>query len=184
MRAPPPPPPPDRSLCSVPAHNIKIFGCLHLHPEGHLERLDAGVERPSCRTAHARRSAPAAGRAAAAGLSAVACGLRMFSIRRSISLVLRIDERPLVRPRQESRLPVLGVLDRVAAGTHGDEPGQVLGSRSPGRTGPRRRRSAAAAPSRRSSSASARARGSAPGRTSSGSRRCRRCARPSSRTAR
>ncbi len=40
--------------------------------------------------------------------------------------VLGIDVGALVHARQESRLPVLRFLDRVTAGTHGDESGQVL----------------------------------------------------------
>ncbi len=39
---------------------------------------------------------------------------------------LRIDVRSLVTSRQEGRLPVLGVLDRVAARTKDDERGKVL----------------------------------------------------------
>ena len=40
--------------------------------------------------------------------------------------MLRVDERALERAGQKARLPVLGVLDRVAAGAHRDEAGQVL----------------------------------------------------------
>ena len=40
--------------------------------------------------------------------------------------VLRVDERPLIHAGQEAVLPVLRVLDGVAAGTHRDEAGQVL----------------------------------------------------------
>ena len=40
--------------------------------------------------------------------------------------VARVDVGALVDAGQEGRLPVLRLLDRVAAGTHGDEAGQVL----------------------------------------------------------
>src|SRR5439155_2261060 len=38
----------------------------------------------------------------------------------------RIDVAALVDPREEGGLPVLRFLDWVAAGTHGDEAGQIL----------------------------------------------------------
>ena len=40
--------------------------------------------------------------------------------------VLRVEIGPLEDPRQEAGLPVLRFLDRVAAGAHGDERGQIL----------------------------------------------------------
>jgi hypothetical protein len=40
--------------------------------------------------------------------------------------VLRVDVSALVNARQKSALPVLRFLDRVTAGAHRNEPGQVL----------------------------------------------------------
>ena len=42
------------------------------------------------------------------------------------SVVWRVDVRPLVGARQKRRLPVLRFLNRIAAGAHGDETGQIL----------------------------------------------------------
>src|SRR5256885_1733949 len=40
--------------------------------------------------------------------------------------ILRIDESALINTGKKARLPILGVLDRIAAGTHGDEAGEIL----------------------------------------------------------
>ena len=82
--------------------------------------------------------------------------------------MLRVHEGALKRAGQKTCLPILGILDRHAAGAHGDESRQVLILRARGRRASRRRSSAGPARCRRSSSTSATARGSAPAHTSSG----------------
>ena len=117
------------------AVDVERVGRLGLHAVGQLERLDAGFElrvvaaaRPRCRSLSCCTRSSC--RRCSAGESTV---LRMFSISFSTSVCLRVDVRPLVRAGQERRPPVLRGDDRIAAGAHGDEAGQVLVLASPGR---------------------------------------------------
>ena len=108
------------------ARQIEGLGGLHLHPEGHLKGVDAGIE-PSI----------------AAGLAVGGIELlepvelmplhgsaRMWAANVLDELldfgVLRVDRRPLERAGEKARLPVVGPLHRMAAGTHRHEPGKIL----------------------------------------------------------
>ena len=94
--------------------------------------------------------------------------LRMCSISLLDLGVLRVDVGALVDAGQEAGLPVLRLLDRVAAGAHGDEAGQVLVLAAQAVGDPRAEARPDLPRRRRSSSAAATARGSARRRASSG----------------
>ena len=106
--------------------HVERIGRVHLHPVRQLERLDARLElrvllspgrMPAIESLDEIELPPLLGE----GESAILDVLDQFFDRR----VARVDVRALVNAGEKTGLPVLRLLNRVAAWTHGDEAGQV-----------------------------------------------------------
>jgi hypothetical protein len=108
------------------AGQIECLGRFGLHAESKLERLDAGVQ------AVVDSAGPVLGIQPGEQIELPPLrgggGVRMGDVldQPGQLLVLGVDEGPLERAGQEGRLPVLGILDRKAAGAHGEKARQVL----------------------------------------------------------
>ena len=109
------------------AAGVEGVGGFHLHAEGEFEALDAGFE------------AGVAGALALVFAVEFEEEVELFALLGGRGVVaadvfdefldaglLRVDERALVDTGEEAGLPVFAVLDRITAGAHGDEAGEVL----------------------------------------------------------
>ena len=109
------------------ARDVEGVGRLHLHAVGQFERLDPRLQLrlvrpllgvPAVHPLH-QVQLPSLLRSRPPRIADV--GNQLVDLR-----MLRVDIRPLKHPGQKRRLPILGVLDRVAPGTHRHEARKIL----------------------------------------------------------
>ena len=107
--------------------NIEGIARLHLHPESQFKRLDARFELRIVTAGAAMFGVQFAEQAELPALDLRGRVRAPDVLDELLHLaILRINERPLKRPRQKSRLPVLGILHRHSARAHGHKARQIL----------------------------------------------------------